>query len=82
MMPEAVMRDRDGIACSIIYGQDNRSPITPQTMHALYVAYAPAGVPAEAVESQLRGIAEHVRLCAPGATIEQERLIDAWEEYA
>ncbi len=78
---DMVMRDRDGIACSIIYGQDNRSPISPQTIHALYVAYAPAGVPAEVVEQQLRGIADYVRLCAPGATVEQERLISGWEEY-
>ncbi|MBI5878071.1 MAG: hypothetical protein HZB53_10485 [Chloroflexi bacterium] len=78
---DMVMRDRDGIACSIIYGQDNRSPIAPQTTHALYVAYAPTGVPADAVERQLKLIAEHVRLCAPGATIEQERMISGWEEY-
>ncbi len=79
---DMVMRDRDGIACSIIYGQDNRSPISAQTTRALYVAYAPVGVPAEAVEQQLRGIAEHVRLCVPGATVEQEWLIRGWEEYA
>lgn len=78
---DMIMRDRDGIACSIIYGQDNRSPIAPQTTHALYVAYAPAGVPADAVERQLKLIAEHVRLCAPGATIEQDRMISGWEEY-
>jgi len=78
---DMIMRDGGGIACSIIYGQDNRSPLTPQTARALYVVYAPAGVPADAVERQLKLVAAHVRLCAPGAVIEQDRLIKDWEEY-
>ncbi len=51
---DMIMRDADGVSCSIIYGQDNRSPISAGTTEVLYVAYAPAGVPAEAVEAQLR----------------------------
>lgn len=72
---DMVTRDADGISCSLIYGQDSRSPMSLQTTHALYVAYAPAGVPADTVTAQLKGIEEHVRLVSPGVTVEQMRLI-------
>lgn len=72
---DMIMRDADGISCSIIYGQDNRSPITTQTSHVLYVAYAPAGVPAESVDSQLQKIEENIRLFSPNILIEQHRLM-------
>jgi len=72
---DMIMRDADGICCSIIYGQDERSPISPETSRVLYVAYAPAGVPAELVESQLRRIEENIRLFSAEATVEQHRLL-------
>jgi DNA/RNA-binding domain of Phe-tRNA-synthetase-like protein len=71
------MRDAEGISCSIIYGQDARSPISPETQHALYVAYAPPGVTAERVEGQLQGIEEHLRLVSPQAVVVQRRLLTA-----
>ena len=74
---DMVMKDADGISCSIIYGQDNRSPISGDTTHVLYVAYAPAGVPAELVDSQLQKIEENVRLFSPNFIVEQHRLIKA-----
>jgi DNA/RNA-binding domain of Phe-tRNA-synthetase-like protein len=72
---DMVMKDNGGICCSILYGQDHRSPISPKTSHALYVVYAPAAVIAEAVNAQLRKIEENVRLFAPSVTVEQRRLI-------
>jgi DNA/RNA-binding domain of Phe-tRNA-synthetase-like protein len=74
---DMIMRDAEGICCSIIYGQDARSPISPETSHTLYVAYAPAGVPAEIVESQVRGIEDNIRLFSVNATVEQRRLLTA-----
>jgi DNA/RNA-binding domain of Phe-tRNA-synthetase-like protein len=74
---DMIMRDALGIACSIIYGQDNRSPISPATSHVLYVAYAPAGVGAPAVQAQLAAIEDNVRLFCPSAVVEQRRLIGA-----
>lgn len=74
---DMIMRDANGISCSIIYGQDNRSPISAGTTHALYVIYAPAGAPREAVESQLQKIEEHIRLFSPNVIIEQHRLLSA-----
>jgi DNA/RNA-binding domain of Phe-tRNA-synthetase-like protein len=74
---DMIMRDADGICCSIIYGQDARSPIAATTTRILYVAYAPSGVPTDAVDGQLRRIEEHVRLFAGHAGVEQRRLLSA-----
>jgi len=74
---DMVMRDPHGVSCSILYGQDNRSPITAETRCVLYVAYAPPGVPVEALETQLRQIEQNVRLFAPQAAVEQKRLLSA-----
>jgi DNA/RNA-binding domain of Phe-tRNA-synthetase-like protein len=74
---DMLMRDRQGVCCTILYGQDNRSPITPATRHVLYVSYAPAGVPPAAVEAHLRQIEQNVRLFSPGAVLEQSRLLAA-----
>lgn len=74
---DMIMRDAGGISCSILYGQDARSPISAQTSQALYVAYAPAGVQAHSVESQLHAIAANVRLFSPGAVVEQLRQLVA-----
>lgn len=77
LVGDMVMRDEFGVCCSIIHGQDERSPITPETTHALYVVYAPAGVPVEAVQKQLQKIEEHIRLFSPEAVTEQSRLLFA-----
>jgi len=74
---DMVMRDANGVCCSIIYGQDNVSPISSGTTHALYVAYAPAGVPMDAVDAQLRKIEENIRLFCPTAHVEQRQLLSA-----
>jgi len=74
---DMIMRDADGICCSIIYGQDNRSPISVETSHVLYVAYAPATVPPELVDTQLRQTAENVRSFSPTVVVEQLRLLQA-----
>jgi DNA/RNA-binding domain of Phe-tRNA-synthetase-like protein len=74
---DMIMRNADGICCSIIYGQDARSPISPETSRVLYVAYAPAGVATDAVERQLRGIEENLRLFSADVVAEQHRLLTA-----
>jgi len=74
---DMIMRDANGVCCSIIYGQDDRSPISSATSRALYVAYAPAGVPSETVDAQLRGIEENIRLFSPTAIVERHQLLSA-----
>src|SRR5687767_14533046 len=72
---DMVMRDAAGISCSILYGQDNRSPISAATTRALFVAYAPPGVSAEAVRRQLEAILANVRTFSPACAVEQCRVI-------
>ncbi len=74
---DMIMRDADGICCSIIYGQDNRSPVSPETSHVLYIAYAPPGIPAERVDTQLQRIEENIRLFSRTTIVEQHRLLSA-----
>lgn len=74
---DMLMRDERGICCTLLYGQDNRSPITPATSHALYVSYAPAGVPAELVREHLEDILANLHLFAPTCVVEQISLITA-----
>lgn len=74
---DMIMRDADGTSCSIIYGQDARSPITHATSHALYVAYAPAGLSPDAVETQLARIESNIRLFSPAIVVEQRRVLVA-----
>jgi DNA/RNA-binding domain of Phe-tRNA-synthetase-like protein len=74
---DMIMRDAGGICCSIIYGQDDRSPISAETSRVLYVAYAPAGVPAELVDAQLRKVEENVRSFLRTVVVEQLRLLRA-----
>lgn len=72
---DMVMKDEHGICCCIIYGQDNLSPISPETTHALYVVYAPVEFPAESVDAQLRATEANIRLFAPSVMVEQSRVI-------
>lgn len=74
---DMIMRDTGGVSCSVIYGQDNRSPISPATTHVLYVTYAPAGVSSRTVREDLEKIEANVRLFSPAAVTEQVRVIEA-----
>lgn len=67
---DMMMADNQGVVCTIIYGQDQRTPISPQTRRAFYVAYAPTGVSKAAVQQQLDGIRANVLSFAPKAQVE------------
>jgi DNA/RNA-binding domain of Phe-tRNA-synthetase-like protein len=74
---DMMMSDAKGIICTIIYGQDVRTPISPNTRRALYVAYAPAGIPRAMVQQQLDSIHENVLLAAPEAELEMIEVFSA-----
>lgn len=74
---DMIMRDTQGVVCSIIYGQDESSPISALTTHVLYVAYAPPGVSPESVQAQLDKIMEHVRLFCPVCVLERQEVLTA-----
>ena len=67
---DMMMTDAGGVICTIITGQDARTPISPATRRALYAAYAPAGVPVETVKRQLESTLKNVLLFAPDAETE------------
>ena len=72
---DMLMRDVKGVACTILRGQDNRSPISKSTTHVLYVSYVPAGVTDEQVRAQLDAMEKYVRLFAPNCVTEQSEII-------
>jgi DNA/RNA-binding domain of Phe-tRNA-synthetase-like protein len=74
---DMIMRDAHGICCSVIYGQDNCSPISPETSCVLYVAYAPTGISWGTVDTQLRKIEDNIRLFSPNAFVEYRQLLYA-----
>jgi len=74
---DILMADATGVVCTILYGQDQVSPVTPATRRALYVAYAPPGVPAAAVAAHLEAIRANILLFAPLAAFPEQRVITA-----
>jgi DNA/RNA-binding domain of Phe-tRNA-synthetase-like protein len=69
------MKDASGIVCSILHGQDNISPISRTTRHALYVVYAPPGVTHAQVRAHLDAVLANLRRFATDLTVEQLRLL-------
>ena len=61
---DMLMRDKEDVACTILRGQDNRSPISKATTHVLYVSYAPAGITEAQVQGQLDAMEIYVRIFA------------------
>ena len=74
---DMLMRDTSGVTCTILRGQDNRSPISKDTTHVLYVAYAPDGVTEAQVRGQLNTIAKYVGMFAPNCVLERSELMCA-----
>jgi len=74
---DMLMREAKGVACTILRGQDNRSPISKATTHVLYVSYVPDGVTEEHIRAQLEATEKHVRLFAPECVVEQSEILFA-----
>jgi len=74
---DMMMVDAEGVVCTVIYGQDARTPISPKTSRALYVSYVPPGIDAETVSQHLEMIKANVLLFAPGGEIEYQTVHSA-----
>jgi DNA/RNA-binding domain of Phe-tRNA-synthetase-like protein len=74
---DMAMVDAGGVVCTIIYGQDRRSPVTPETRRVLYVTYAPAGVSRAAVENHHSTLLRNVHLFAPHAAVALDQIESA-----
>ena len=68
---DMLMRDAQGTICTIIYGQDDRTPVTPATRQVLYVSYCPAGISAPTIQQHHNVLKRNVAHVAPKATIER-----------
>lgn len=66
---DMLMRDADGVICSVIYGSDQRTQIHPDTNQVLFVVYAPPGVAEDAVVRHLGEIRDYALLVSPGAQV-------------
>jgi DNA/RNA-binding domain of Phe-tRNA-synthetase-like protein len=74
---DMIMKDRTGVVCTVIYGQDNTSPISRQTRRVLYVTYVPAGVKRATVENHLETITTNVLRFEPQAKVEYREIHSA-----
>jgi DNA/RNA-binding domain of Phe-tRNA-synthetase-like protein len=74
---DMMMADSKEIVCTILYGQDTRTMISPGTHRALYVAYAPSGISEGMVQQQLDSIYENILLVSPHAEIERSKIFSA-----
>ena len=74
---DMLMRDGRGPICTIIYGQDRRTAVTPRTRRVLYVTYAPAPITAGDVARHQRTLLANVRRFAPEAIVELDRIVTA-----
>jgi DNA/RNA-binding domain of Phe-tRNA-synthetase-like protein len=59
--------DTKGIISSIIYGPDNRTPITPDTSEVLFTVYGPEGISSQQITGHLEDIRSFVNLVSPDA---------------
>ena len=67
---DMLIRDRNGIISSIIYGPDRRTQITPETQNVVFTVYAPPGIEEQTVVEHLQHIKENVMLFSPQAQVE------------
>ena len=74
---DMMMKDGKGVVCTIIYGQDQRTPISPKTKRAVYVAYVPEGITRDAVILHLDTIKDNALLFAPELNVEYQEVQSA-----
>jgi DNA/RNA-binding domain of Phe-tRNA-synthetase-like protein len=72
---DMIVRDREGVIASVLYGPDHRTRIRPESHAALFGAWCPVGASADVVERHLAVIARLIHLEWPGAGVEAPRLI-------
>ena len=66
---DMIMKDAQGVICSVIYGLDHRTAVTTDTRRAMFIVYAPQGIAAEKVHAHLKEIQGYVQIIAPQAGV-------------
>jgi DNA/RNA-binding domain of Phe-tRNA-synthetase-like protein len=72
---DMLMRDGQGIISAVLNGPDQRTRLSESTRRALFVTYAPAGIPPADVQAHLEQIAEYIRLVDPNAEVAQSVIL-------
>ncbi len=67
---DMLIRDREGIVSSIVYGPDQRTQISATTRNAIFTIYAPEGISIGDIQRQLEEIRDDALLIAPGANVD------------
>lgn len=67
-------RDDGGIILSMIAGADQRTCLTEETVHPVYMVFAPEGFPGAKVEACMNQMERYIKTLAPGAEIERKIL--------
>lgn len=65
-------RDDGGIILTMISGPDERTCLTDETRHPVYMVFAPEGYPLSKVEACLCQMELYIKTLAPGAVIEKK----------
>ena len=66
-----------GVLSSIIYGPDDRTPITSSTKRVLYTVYAPAGIPEGSLRAHLEDLEKFVLAVSPAAKVDHAEVFFA-----
>jgi DNA/RNA-binding domain of Phe-tRNA-synthetase-like protein len=67
---DMIVRDRDGVIASVLYGPDHRTRLREESTSALFGAWCPVGATVDVVEGHLAAIARLIRLEWPDADVE------------
>jgi DNA/RNA-binding domain of Phe-tRNA-synthetase-like protein len=67
---DMMISDQRGVISSIVYGPDQRTQITPDTLNVVFTVYAPPGIAEQTVAEHLLHIQENVMVFAPQAQVE------------
>jgi DNA/RNA-binding domain of Phe-tRNA-synthetase-like protein len=66
---DMLMRDTQGIISAVLSGPDQRTRLSAETRRALFVTYAPVGIPTDALQRHLERLGRLVRLAEPAAQV-------------
>lgn len=62
---DMIMKDAEGVICSVIYGSDQKTKITSATRRALFVVYCPPGIDLVSIEEHLKDLENAVQRYSP-----------------
>lgn len=74
---DMAIADVQGLISSIVYGPDWRTRIVPETKNAVFIIYAPPGIPENLVRNHLSDIYAYVKIASPDAAVEFQQIYQA-----